>query len=221
MNLIYEIGTDWSTIMKTRKRETKKKSQSVGRPREFIEEDVLDNVMSLFWKQGYEGTGLSHILAATGLAKGSLYKAFQSKHNLYLKSLERYEVVHVDAAVKALRSNESPIKRLDDFLSAPINDALTGRENKGCFLCNASADRADIDIETSQHVKRSFKKLGQALSLVVSDIKLDWTKDQIDQAAQMLLSVYSGLRIMSRSGVDIDTLKASKAGALSLIVNDT
>ena len=72
-------------------------------------------------------------LMRTGLAKGSIYKAFESKHNLYLKSLERYEAIHVDTTVAALSSSKSAIIRLNDFLSAPIKNVSSDGMNKGCF----------------------------------------------------------------------------------------
>jgi len=217
MNLIYVIGTDWSTIIKSRKRDMRKTLQAVGRPREFKEEDVLDSVMKLFWAQGYEGTGLKDILKATGLAKGSIYKAFESKHNLYLKSLERYEVLHVDTAVAALTSSKPPMTRLDDFLSAPLKNVSNGAMNKGCFLCNASADRSDSDEETRALVQRGFQKIGRALATAIFELKPGWSDDRIQQAAQMILSVYSGLRIMSRSGLSQATLTDAKKGAMGLI----
>lgn len=195
----------------------RKTLQAVGRPREFKEEDVLDSVMKLFWAQGYEGTGLKDILKATGLAKGSIYKAFESKHNLYLKSLERYEVLHVDTAVAALTSSKPPMTRLDDFLSAPLKNVSNGAMNKGCFLCNASADRSDSDEETRALVQRGFQKIGRALATAIFELKPGWSDDRIQQAAQMILSVYSGLRIMSRSGLSQATLTDAKKGAMGLI----
>lgn len=203
--------------MKSRKREMRNTLQSVGRPREFKEEDVLDSVMKLFWSQGYEGTGLKDIQVATGLAKGSIYKAFESKHNLYLKSLERYETLHVDAAVAALTSSKPPVTRLDDFLSAPLKNVSNGGMNKGCFLCNASADRSDSDEETRALVQRGFQKIGRALATATSELKPEWSEDRTQQAAQMILSVYSGLRIMSRSGLSLETLIKAKKGALALV----
>jgi len=192
----------------------KNSMQPVGRPREFDEANVLDSVMKLFWEQGYERTALSDILSVTGLAKGSIYKAFQSKHNLYLKSLERYEDLHVNSAVEALRSDRDPISRLDSFLSAPIKNTSVKGKNKGCFLCNASADRADSDPETRALVQRSFTKLAMALASTVSELKPNWNEQQIQNSAQMLLSIYSGLRIMSRSGVDTARLRSAKLAAL-------
>jgi len=193
----------------------KNTSQSAGRPREFDEDVVLNTVVSLFWKKGYEGTGMADILTATGLSKGSIYKAFHSKHNLYLKSLEHYEELHVNSAINDLKvSKKPPIQRLDDFLSAPIRDISPQGKSKGCFLCNASADRADGDAQTRALVRRGFDKLAKALVVVVSEIKPNWSQTQNKQSAQMLLSIYSGFRIMARSGVEIEKLYAAKSGAL-------
>lgn len=191
--------------------------KSVGRPREFVEEDILDTVMTLFWTHGYVGTGLKDILTATSLAKGSIYKAFGSKHKLYLKSLERYETLHVDSAVAALVSDKDPALRLDEFLSAPIKSMNADGSNKGCFLCNSAVDRAPSDEDTRDLVHRGFIKLKNALTQVLSEIKPEWPEKNVVQAAQMMLSVYSGLRIMSRSGQAIETLLEGKNGALALI----
>ena len=160
---------------------------------------------------------MKDILTATGLAKGSIYKAFESKHNLYLKSLKRYEAIHVDTTVAALSSSKSAIIRLNDFLSAPIKNVSSDGMNKGCFLCNASADRADMDDQTRALVQRGFKKLGRALVSVITELHSDWSNAQTQQAAQMVLSMYSGLRVMSRSGHDVKALMHARDGALAFI----
>ncbi len=64
----------------------KKHTQPVGRPRGFDETKVLKKVMELFWSRGYEGTGLADIISSTGLAKGSLYKTFGNKQNMYIQA---------------------------------------------------------------------------------------------------------------------------------------
>ena len=73
----------------------------MGRPREFEIEDALDAAAKAFWSQGYEATSLEDLMKATGLHKGSLYKAFGCKHDLFKSSLEYYlrkiEMVHCEA----------------------------------------------------------------------------------------------------------------------------
>ena len=59
-------------------------------PREFDMDEALDAAMSVFWEKGYEGTSMADLMAATGLHKGSIYKAFTDKHDLFVKALKRY-----------------------------------------------------------------------------------------------------------------------------------
>ena len=170
--------------------------------------------MKLFWKNGYDGTALADILTATGLAKGSIYKAFKSKYNLYLESLSRYEEIHVDAAVRDLLSEAPALTRIDNFLSSPIKDSDGASPSRGCFLCNASADPAVSDPKALSLVQRGFNKLAVALKQAIAEMKPDWNDDRTSQVAESLLAIYSGLRVMSRSGVKLERLEAAKAGGL-------
>lgn len=59
--------------------------------------------MLLFWRQGYEGTSLADLTQALGMSKPSLYAAFGSKEELFLKALDLYEARagYREAALKA------------------------------------------------------------------------------------------------------------------------
>lgn len=59
----------------------------MGRPREFDEARVIRKSKELFASQGYHGTSLDDLVKATGLLRGSIYKAFGSKRNLFETSL--------------------------------------------------------------------------------------------------------------------------------------
>jgi len=59
----------------------------MGRPREFDEATVIGSSKELFASHGYHGTSLDDLVKATGLLRGSIYKAFGSKRNLFETSL--------------------------------------------------------------------------------------------------------------------------------------
>jgi AcrR family transcriptional regulator len=62
-----------------------------GRPRSFDSEAALDRALELFWRQGYEGTGISDLIKAMGINNApSLYNAFGNKEQLFRKVLDRY-----------------------------------------------------------------------------------------------------------------------------------
>jgi len=190
----------------------------LGRPREFNEDEILEKIMGVFWKYGYESTGLRHICDATGLQKGSLYKAFAHKHDMYIKALSRYETTIIDQTVLALTLSDVPPRaRLKAFLSAPIEAVWNQKDQRGCFLCNAAADYAAHDGETQNRVKHGYAKLENALRVPVSEIHPDWPQAKINKTAQLLLSIYSGLRIMARGAVTRDRLEGARDMGLAVL----
>jgi len=59
----------------------------MARPRNFAEETVLAQAADVFARLGYNAASIDDLLTATGLQRGSLYKAFGSKRNLFEKVL--------------------------------------------------------------------------------------------------------------------------------------
>ena len=86
-----------------------------GRPREFDEDDVLDRVVRQFWQHGYEATSLTDLVIATGVQKGSLYKAFGDKHALFMMALDRYVTNAERETRNRLQHGPSAIRSLRDW----------------------------------------------------------------------------------------------------------
>jgi len=190
----------------------------IGRPRTFNEDKLLEDLMSVFWEKGYEGTGLSQIISATGLQKGSLYKVFSNKHDMYLKALTHYEKTVVDAAVSALTAGQlAPFERIDAFLSSPIQACWGAGDWRGCFLCNAAADYAAHDAKTRELVAQGYEKLESGLMAPLAQYRPDWPSAKARQAAQLCLSVYAGLRIMARASVSQAQLEGAKNMCLNML----
>lgn len=60
----------------------------MGRNRTFVEDDVIALCADVFRQTGYEGTSIDDLVQATGLHRGSLYKAFGSKRGLFILALK-------------------------------------------------------------------------------------------------------------------------------------
>src|SRR5919106_1320568 len=61
-----------------------------GRPRSFDKDAALGRAMEVFWVKGYEGSSMSDLTAAMGIASPSLYAAFGSKEELFRQALKHY-----------------------------------------------------------------------------------------------------------------------------------
>lgn len=187
-----------------------------GRPREFDEAEALSTIMNVFWKNGYEGTGLSDLVEATGVRKASLYSAFGKKHEMYLKALSQYDRLVVDAACRALKNKDLPAKqRLEAFLNAPIAAIASGKGRQGCFLCNAAADRADLDPDTASLVSGGYARMTSALEVAIADAS---DSAHASELAALAMSVYSGLRIMARGAVPVAQLEKAKRACLRNVI---
>ncbi len=191
-----------------------------GRPREFDETEMLRKIMSLFWRAGYEGVSLSRIMTETGLQKASLYAAFGDKRSMYLKALALYHSDVVSAAANGLTDTARPPReRIEAFLSSPLVAAEKG-DRSGCFLCNASADQADQNDETKRQVSLGFERLLDGLVTALQALELQVDATQLRARAAVYLGLYSGFRIMVRSGVPVAQLRASIDEALRLLRAD-
>ena len=72
----------------------------MARPREFQEEQVVALATELFARLGFNGTSIDDLLLVTNLKRGSLYKAFGSKRNLFEICLKA--CLQPDAALSTL-----------------------------------------------------------------------------------------------------------------------
>ena len=72
------------------------------RTKEFDPDAALQRALELFWERGYEATSLADLVARLGIARASLYGTFGSKHDLFVKALDRYLEVRDSALVEEL-----------------------------------------------------------------------------------------------------------------------
>ncbi|MGY5036147.1 TetR/AcrR family transcriptional regulator [Streptomyces sp. 900116325] len=61
-----------------------------GRPRAFDVDEALDRALEVFWRHGYEGSGISQLTSAMGITPPSMYNTFGNKQELFKQVLDRY-----------------------------------------------------------------------------------------------------------------------------------
>src|SRR5512138_2575821 len=81
-----------------------------GRPRAYDPDLALTKAMDVFWKDGFAGTSLDELSAATGMNRPSLYGAFGDKRELYIKAYQQYREEARAAMVEIFRQ-EMPVRQ--------------------------------------------------------------------------------------------------------------
>jgi TetR/AcrR family transcriptional repressor of nem operon len=176
----------------------------MARPREFDIDEALDRAMGVFWAKGYEGASLQDLLKAMKIARGSLYKAFQDKHTIYIAALDRYDRTVVQQVVEKLRDPRSGdgIARIRGVLEGARDAVASRNDRRGCFMCNAAVDQAPADPKIRAKVMAMMKRLEQAFAIALKESKQvsRWSAIRRAETARLLLNSYMGLRVLAKAG---------------------
>ena len=105
---------------------------TVGRPRAFEEESVLDQAAEVFWRHGYEGASLSALTSAMGINRPSLYSTFGSKEQLFRRAFARYHEKQV-AKARAALDRPTAYAAIEAFLRSSADGLTADDHPPGCL----------------------------------------------------------------------------------------
>ncbi|WP_182086459.1 TetR/AcrR family transcriptional regulator [Aureimonas sp. ME7] len=181
----------------------------VGRPREFDADVALDSAMELFWRQGYEGTSLSDLTEAMGIAKPSLYAVFGNKEELFRKALDRYAAKRPDAACDALKEPTSR-RAVERMLLAFAGVDAEGDTPKGCLMVQGALVCSEASEAIRQELCSRRAQNEAALCRRLQEWKdagdLPGHADPTD-LARYVMSVANGIAVQAASGANAEDLR--------------
>ena len=85
---------------------------------ELSKKRFIETAGDLFWKNGYTKTGISEILKATGLPKGSFYFYFKKKSDVAKAVLQYYDSMIIDLLRSIAEDSDSWGAFCDTFIHA-------------------------------------------------------------------------------------------------------
>jgi AcrR family transcriptional regulator len=178
--------------------------------RQFDEDVVLDQAITLFWQKGFAGTSMQDLAAATGVQRGSLYNAYGDKEALFLKAFEIYRERFL---VQMRRSLDKPRLRdaLRSFFDFVITSMMTVMQDdappRGC-LSTKTAVGADMDPQVHAAVRALLDEyetlLEERLSRPEAGVRL---RLSARDAARLIVTTTRGLVVMERVYQDAKRLR--------------
>lgn len=141
----------------------------MARPREFEIDKAVEAAMNQFWERGYDSTSLRHLMEATGLHKGSLYKAFDDKKSLFIAALEQYEAMGRQRAEQAFSEAPTALEGLRGMLrSAVAPDVGCGESKRGCLIINTIVERPSLPPEIQQAISGVCERFANRVASVMA-----------------------------------------------------
>ena len=170
---------------------------------EETRERILAAATELIHARGFKETGLSDILAASGVPKGSFYHYFPSKEDLGRELLVRYR----HEAREYLEREAFPptgevLPQFERFFAESARQQTEGGCKSGCLLGNLAAEVANIHEDLRREVELCFRELGEVFAdaLERGQRSGELADDFAPQAAaEFLVSVMEGSILLAKA----------------------
>lgn len=121
-------------------------------------EQIVTEAQKLFYKNGFNATGVDRVIAAAGVSKKTLYNHFKSKDELILATLrKRDELFRNNLMRETERLGNTPKERLLTIFDA-LGTWFHEKDFTGCMFINAAAEFPEAD-NPSHIVSAEHKRL--------------------------------------------------------------
>ena len=188
--------------------------------RKYNTVNVLDRAMQAFWARGYEATSISDLVQATGMNRASLYGAFGDKRGLFVESLRHYDRVHREAFLERVADGNAPREAILAAFEGAARQNGSSAFPTGCLLVNTALEVSPHDPEVRALVNQSLAAVELFFQKMIKDGQADGTIHgslNPSESAKILLGLFLGLRVMTRTQTDETVLEAVIQQARALL----
>ncbi len=190
------------------------------RPREFDIDQVLFQIMEVFWSKGFRSTSFEDLTKKTKVKKQSLYGVFEDKRTLFLKALALYRDHNLQNLQEIMAQADSPAGKIDAILRASLC-ANSEDARRGCLMVNTALEFGVSDLEVTKQVEGMHNDVQLALEEVIEEgqaAEQFTTKFTSTELALHLSNALQGVRVSQKSGVDHQQTEAVLRTAFGLIM---
>ncbi len=192
-----------------------------GRPLKFDRGEALDHAVDTFWANGYTATSLEDLTTSMGINRPSLYGAFGNKHDLFMKSIDRYAETIGREPLDAFLAEQDIRRAVDAYFQTTIRCVTSPDRPRGCLIMNVAGERAATDPEVRACMSDAYdarvKAVSERLRETRDNGQLPADTDP-DSLARMITSVMHSLAARARAGASIEELSDLAQNFLNLLV---
>lgn len=174
---------------------------------------LIECAARLFWKNGYNATGINDILSAAQLPKGSFYFHFKSKRELAAASVTYYENKIIDW-MQETAQEKTWEEFVEDFSAYMIKEAEQQR-HLGCPFAAIGQEIAFSEPEIAECYRKSLDKLRENFQHVL--LSSDISEEAATSLSHRILAAYEGYLMLFRIGKDCSVLGRMKTDLIGMV----
>ncbi|SOE23711.1 DNA-binding transcriptional regulator, AcrR family [Spirosomataceae bacterium TFI 002] len=169
----------------------------MARKKEYIEDEVIEKAMNLFWRNGYESTSMHLLEKEMGINKFSIYSSFGNKHGVFVESLKSYKK-KVKSIFDKFESSSKGVESIKEFFYDSVNICNQEGYQKGCLVTNTYNEFSVTEDELIKEQMDTF--MANLKDLFIQKLRMEPSKDEatIQKQANYLLLAKHGLAAASR-----------------------
>ena len=127
---------------------------------------IIETASDLFYRKGYNSTGIDEVIREAGVAKATLYAHFRSKKDLcidYLRHRNTQYYVQLDAFLANYSQGAARVLGVFDFLTSFYET----KEFAGCWAVRTASEIPEEDAEIRSEVVQHKKQLMSYLEVLL------------------------------------------------------
>lgn len=170
---------------------------------ELSKKKIIETAGDLFWKNGYTKTGISEILKATGLPKGSFYFYFKKKSDVAKAVLQYYNVRILELLRSSAEDSDSWEVFCDSFLHR-YQEELADKQYYGCPLAVVGMEIAFQERELVKYYHGAMEEVKMVFMQALH--KYGIAEETLEETASLCLAIYEGNLVLYRLSKDQNLL---------------
>lgn len=194
----------------------------MARSKNFVESEVLNKALNLFWSQGYNATSIQDLVDHLGINRASIYNTWGDKHGLYLETLKQYRRDNSNKMLEKLRSEKSASAIVGDFLQDMVTNPSREEMKKGCYLCNAATELANCDKTVNVMFTDNRVKMEAVLNELIKEGQDagEFSRKYSSEAyARFVFNTAGGMRLLAKGEITKSELTDVVNVTLSALTN--
>ena len=154
-----------------------------------IRQNIIETASNLFYKNGYNRTGINEIISESGIAKATLYNHFKSKEDVCVAYLEYMNGTFLGDIEKFCTSKPKGKKQVlafFDFLLAFFND----RDFNGCWCIRTVSEIPKDNQKIKTEIQRHKKMFIELIKKIVTENNLKDSAQEVDNLSKQVYLLY-------------------------------
>lgn len=176
------------------------------RAREFDQEAVIEQAMTLFCEKGYAATSIRDLVTRLGISSSSLYATFGDKDALFLLALQRHSRMERDMLRQVLgQPTENPKALLLQMFQGLIDSLLANQLPGGSLTLKASVElekrKPEVSAAIAEHAEEAAALFAEFLERAArsGQIRL---RQPARQVADYILFNFFNLNFLAKVNLD-------------------